>query len=118
MDSKTRKLANSRGGLPALCSFDRENGPVFPLGPITSIAKVLTDSTKDFGKNDVGNPAKWGVYLLWGSFDLANGLVYLSGPTDSITKVLTDIHNFFLAKMTSKIQITKGSMYYSTQKLT
>ncbi|KAG5576362.1 hypothetical protein H5410_056496 [Solanum commersonii] len=49
MDYSTCK-SSEQGVYPLWRSFDHENSSVFPFGPIGSIAKVLKDIHKKFGK--------------------------------------------------------------------
>ncbi|KAG5576322.1 hypothetical protein H5410_056456 [Solanum commersonii] len=81
MDYSTRKLAK-QGVYQLRVSFDLENGPIFPLGAIGSIAKI-TKISLDYSTQKL---KKRGVYPIWGSFDSDNWLVYISRQTDSISK--------------------------------
>ena len=71
-------------------SFDLENGPFWPSGPLGSIGKVFTDIQVKFlqklGRN-FGSPKntwtiaqenrqKWGIYLIRDSFDFENWPFY------------------------------------------
>ncbi|KAG5576331.1 hypothetical protein H5410_056465 [Solanum commersonii] len=54
IDCSTRKLAKP-GGYQLRGSFYLENGSVCQSRPTDSIAKVLTNDHRNFGKNDMAN---------------------------------------------------------------
>ncbi|KAG5576341.1 hypothetical protein H5410_056475 [Solanum commersonii] len=77
IDYSTRKLAKW-GAYLFWGSFDLENGPICPsretgcnakwpifsFQPTDSIAKVLTESKKNFSKKDIGNPDHQKIHRL------------------------------------------------------